>query len=80
MGAIWAVEPPPDSRLAKAGAIRKDRVGSGDRLDVKRSGRPMGAPLHEQGTESSVGEHDSRGYPGAESYPGITCAFGFAVR
>jgi hypothetical protein len=40
----------------------------------------MGAPLHELGTESSVGQRDSRGYPGAEAYPGITCGFGFAVR
>jgi len=45
MGAIWAVEPPPDSRLAKAGAIRKDRVGPGDGLDVRRSGRPMGGTV-----------------------------------
>jgi hypothetical protein len=39
-----------------------------------------GHRLHEQTTQSSVGEHNSRGYPGAESYPGITCDFGFAVR
>ena len=36
--------------------------------------------MQEQGTESSVGQRDSRGYPGAEAYPGITCGLGFAVR